>query len=107
MRLAIAAPQRQGRVIEGQVIHVDRFGNLITNIPAEALPQPEHTVVEIAGGRIHGLRRTYGDADEGEVLALVGSFGYLEVAVNGGSAAQRLAAGRGARVRVYDGISSL
>lgn len=80
--------------VTGQVLSVDRFGNLVTNITAAALP-PQATV-HVAGteaGRIP-LRRTYRDVPAGQLVALVGSSGRLEVALNQGSAADRLGAGR-------------
>jgi S-adenosylmethionine hydrolase len=89
--------------VEGEVLGVDRFGNLITSIDATAVARVSgrggSVTVRIAGRRMP-LVRTYGDLDDGAVGALVGSHGRLEVAVREGSAAARLRAGRGARVRV-------
>jgi S-adenosylmethionine hydrolase len=70
----------------GRVLHVDAFGNLITDLRAEDLPPAP--VLEIAGVRIAGLARTYGVADG--PCALVGSSGFLEVALPDGSAAAQL-----------------
>ena len=78
--------------VTGRVVHVDRFGNVVTNIPADRLPQSD-VVVEVANTKIHGLRATFADADG--LLALVGSHGYLEIAENLGSAADSLDAGVG------------
>lgn len=88
-------------VLVGHILHVDRFGNLVTNVPAghEAL-QETGIVVEIAGQQIAGLKRTYADGSPGELIALVGSTGYLEVAVVGGNAAQRLGVGPGEEVTI-------
>ena len=85
----------------GRVIHVDRFGNLITNLPAQVAPAGSDALVEIAGVRIRGIRRTYGSGTE--PVALVGSWNLLEIAVPGGSAAERLGAGPGAEIRVRPG----
>lgn len=88
-------PEAQRRPDGGQdgiVIAVDRFGNLITNLTARG-----DGTVEIAG-KLLRIVRTYGDVTEGELLALVGSHGLLEVAVRGGHAARTLAIGRGAHV---------
>ncbi len=98
--LPIARPRRQvdGAVI-GQVIHVDRFGNLITDIPGAMLGADSVDV--IAGpARIHGLARTYADAGRDEPIALVNSAGHLEIAMNGRSAAKALVLERGDRVEV-------
>lgn len=71
----------------GRVVHVDRFGNLITDIRRDDLPSSDVTV-EIAGRRLHGLHRTYAEADG--LAALIGSSGYLELAMPDGSAAAEL-----------------
>jgi S-adenosylmethionine hydrolase len=78
--------------VAGEVIKVDRFGNLITNLIA-----PRGGVVEIAGRSIT-LARAYADAAPGALVALVGSSGLVEVAVRDGSAAALLSAARGAPV---------
>ena len=83
--------------VDGEVLHVDRFGNLVTNLRAEDLPEGE-MVAEIAGRQIHGLRRTYAGA--AGLVALVGSSGYLEIALPGGSAQAEIGRGVGTPVRV-------
>ncbi len=82
----------RGRVY-GTVIHVDRFGNAITNLARADLP-PGATHCA-AGEHLVPLRRTYADAAAGEALALFGSAGLLEIAVNRGRAADRLGLRRG------------
>ncbi|MBI4514083.1 MAG: SAM-dependent chlorinase/fluorinase [Gemmatimonadetes bacterium] len=89
--------------LEGHVVHVDRFGNLITDIPAAWLESHSWVVsLEKAGGASSvqqvPLRRTYGEVARGELVAVIGSMGTLEVAVREGSAAAALAVGRRARV---------
>lgn len=86
--------------IEGRVVHVDRFGNLVTNIQSDMLPSGTQPVIAAGAVDIRGLSRTYSDGAPGDVLALVGSRGTLEVAVNGGSAAQTLGIGKGASIAV-------
>ncbi len=87
-------PRRSGDAWTGEVIHVDRFGNLITNLePGAELAG----AVEIGGRRV-GAARVYGDVAPGELLALLGSSGLVEVARSGGSAAEALGAARGAVV---------
>jgi S-adenosylmethionine hydrolase len=75
------------------VVHVDRFGNLITNVRLATGAVPG-SVVEVAG-RTAPLVATYGAAPSGALVALVGSTGRLEIAVNGGSAAEALGSGVG------------
>lgn len=90
----------------GRVIQIDRFGNLITNIDAAALRQMEATLggqsvrVVIGGHVITGIVRTYADTAAGQPLALIGSRGYLEIAVNAGSLQTLTNARRGDSVRV-------
>ena len=84
--------ERHDDAVVGRVVHVDRFGNVVTNIPADRLPQGD-VVVEVANAKIRGLSATFADADG--LLALVGSHGYLEIAENLGSAARSLGVGVG------------
>ncbi|MCX7855393.1 MAG: SAM-dependent chlorinase/fluorinase [Anaerolineae bacterium] len=106
-------------VLEGEVLYADRFGNLVTSIgrfrwdgdrlvlsPAFRPASGEVTVgaaaarVVLAGAELVGIRRTYGDVAVGEPLALVGSSGFLEIAVRQGSAAAVLGAVPGTPVAV-------
>ncbi|MBW4488773.1 MAG: SAM-dependent chlorinase/fluorinase [Trichocoleus desertorum ATA4-8-CV12] len=80
-----------GNRIWGCVQYCDRFGNLITNIPASAVMGKAWTVV--VGDREIVAVSSYSDRPSGELLALVGSHGWVEVAVNGGSAQARLQLG--------------
>ena len=98
--LNLFALESSSDAVAGKVIHVDRFGNVVTNIPASRLPQGA-VVVEIADTKIHGLSATFADADC--LLALIGSHGYLEIAENLGSAAQSLDAGVGDTVVTHTG----
>lgn len=85
--LNLFAVERRDDEMTGRVIHVDTFGNVVTNIPADQLPDGD-MVVEVAATKICGLSGTFADADG--LLALIGSHGYLEIAENLGSAAHRL-----------------
>ena len=75
------------RKLTGQIIKIDSFGNAITNIPADALPA-SGSAYEIRTGRtrLTRINRAYAESEVGAPLAIVGSFGLLEIAVNGGSA---------------------
>jgi S-adenosylmethionine hydrolase len=84
----------------GEILLADAFGNCVTNMPeavVRMLPQGE---VWLDDRRIGPLSETYGAVPRGEALALVGSHGYLEIAVHGGSALERLGAVIGAKVRL-------
>ena len=94
--LELPVPSTSRHEVSGQVIHCDRFGNLVTNITttevrtliaAFGAGQLSVTVGRRSAGRVV---RTYGDAEPGALLALVGSSGRLEIAVRDGSAARRL-----------------
>jgi hypothetical protein len=91
---------RAGQV-EGQVIHIDSFGNLITSLGAENLPPDASIEVEGVGGIFHPvLARTFSDVPSGALVAYLGSGGQLEIARRDGSAAAHIDAARGAVVRV-------
>jgi S-adenosyl-L-methionine hydrolase (adenosine-forming) len=98
VRLPRPSHEPAAGVVRGVVIAVDRFGNLITNIPAASLPP--RVSVHVEGRNVGPLRRTYGDVEPGGVLALIGSLASVEVSVRDGNAAQVLAVERGARVEV-------
>ena len=93
----IRAEHRADGALVGRVLHVDRFGNLVTDVRAEDLPRGR-LLVEIVGQTVGGPARTYAEAEG--LTALVGSSGYLEVAEPGGSAAASLGAGVGEAVVV-------
>jgi hypothetical protein len=98
VRLAASEPTWSGGALRGEVVHVDRFGNLVTNLRLAAHDAAAGSIA--LDGRALRFVRTYGDAAPGELVALVGSTGRIELAVNGGSAAQRTGAGVG-RVVVF------
>ena len=89
--------------VEGSVLWIDGFGNLVTDIRAEQMQSPtENCLCSIAcnGKEIHGLVRAYGQRPVGTLVALFGSTDRLEIAVVGGSAARALGAAVGDRVTV-------
>ena len=100
IRLANFAPRQDPRGLLGEVIFRDSFGNLITNVPAARLAgsPPDAWAIEVAGERIEGLTRTYGDNPPGTLVALAGGSGWVEVAVVNGDAGRYLSAGPGTTV---------
>src|SRR5262249_49312202 len=94
--------QEDGGKLRGSIMYVDGFGNLVSNIGASIFQLfqtsfPSHTLfVTIDDGSPIELYDTYGDAPEGGLTALFGSFRMLEIAVREGRAADRLAVGPGA-----------
>jgi S-adenosyl-L-methionine hydrolase (adenosine-forming) len=100
VRLDWPAPRRRRGGIEGEVIHIDRFGNAITNLEDRLLRGTDRAVCEIRGKhrRRCPVKPFYQAAAPGSAVALVGSSGFLEIAVNGGSAAKALGLRIGTRL---------
>jgi S-adenosylmethionine hydrolase len=88
--------------LSGSVVVTDHFGNLITDIPSVELPADVPWRVRL-GGRSLDVVRTYADAEPGQCVALVGSFGTLELAARNASAAELLGAGPGDLVSIEAG----
>jgi S-adenosylmethionine hydrolase len=105
LSLPMPEPERlpDGQV-RAEVVHVDRFGNLVTNLKLaqwdKADEEPSGIRV-VVGSESLALHRTYADVAPGTLIALVGSDGYLELAVSEGKAAERLGMGVGVNVEVY------
>lgn len=88
-----------------EVLHVDRFGNLMTNMRSDALPDQKDSVVfSIGGVEAAGVRTNFASSEE--LIAVAGSSGYIELAAPGGSAAEDLDSGLGATVIMRLGDSS-
>ena len=96
-RLSYTEPRYEGKAVIGEIIYVDRFGTLVTNLTTELVPP--YAVLEVEGLDIGSLRRTFGDVPTGGLLAYVGSGGVIEIAVRDGSASRRLGLGVGGRIR--------
>lgn len=97
-RLTYTEPHYEGKSVVGEIVYVDRFGTLVTNLNTELFPS--YAILEVEGLEIGPLRRTFGDVPTGGLLAYVGSDGAVEIAVRDGSAARRLGMGVGGRIRV-------
>jgi S-adenosylmethionine hydrolase len=95
-------PTPDDRGFVGEILFKDTFGNLITNIHADRLTDipNEEWGVEIGDTRIESIRRTYGQSPAGSLIAVVGSTGWVEVAVVNGDAARQLRVGPGSTVRI-------
>jgi S-adenosylmethionine hydrolase len=100
-RLDVPAPRADGDHLEGEVLRVDRFGNLISNIDRRTFDRLGTSIEVTVGGHVvPRVVSTYADVAPGEICALFGSSDHLEIAANGASAAAALALGRGAAVHV-------
>ncbi len=105
-RIELLQPRIERDRIAGEVVRVDRFGNLVTNIDRKTFERlasaDDRDALEIRAGphQVSKVVSTYADAPAGEVCALFGSTDHLEIAANGASAASRLGLERGAAVHV-------
>lgn len=100
VRFETAKPQKiSENEIEAEVIHIDRFGNLITNLKSEDLP--EKFYLEIGGEKIEKLRDYFAEAEKGEIFMISGSAGFLEIASFQDSAKDLLNAGIGRKIRLF------
>ncbi|MDD2804666.1 MAG: SAM-dependent chlorinase/fluorinase [Elusimicrobiales bacterium] len=85
-RLPFPQPVRAGNRVTGQVIAIDHFGNVVTNIKRDYLSA--RAVFNLAGRMLKDLKLTYASVPEGEALAVIGSFGFLEFSVRNGNFAR-------------------
>ncbi len=100
LRLEIPQPKQYGKGWEAQVMNVDHFGNLATNLSLEHLIGLGEPAIRVGEVLIHGLSQTFGDRPPGSLVALINSEGYLEIARVNGSAARHLNVVTGDRVEV-------
>jgi len=97
---------RQRRSIRGEVVRVDHFGNLVSNIHRQSVAGVaggedfSQMVISVCGQRIEGMADSYAAVPPRSLLAIFGSRGYLEIALNQGSAAEQLNAGCGTRIEI-------
>ncbi len=97
----VNARRPDASTIEGEVIHIDHFGNAITNIRVEDCRSMagRSKMIEIKSYFFHEIHRTYAEVDPGRKLVVVGSSGRLEIAIRDGSAARRM------ELRAGDGVT--
>ncbi len=102
VRLTISTPYALGKnELVGSIISIDRFGNCISNIDEDRLKEfiqtdPEKTLeIKVDKTVIKGLSQSYLNAAPGDPVAVIGSFGFLEVAINCGNAGRRLKVSKG------------
>ena len=103
LRLTFERPTRTARRgWTGAILHVDHFGNIVTNIPVADFPQIEQQPFEVTVGfrTVEKLARSYAEMPPGELFAIVGSSGYLEISANQQSAARLVGCETGAPVEI-------
>jgi S-adenosylmethionine hydrolase len=87
VKLHWPAPQQLGRTVQGEVIYLDHFGNAITNLPNHLLTRVDGTrSLSIGRKTLCPIKAFYQSVPKGKSVAVPGSSGFLEIAVNGGSA---------------------
>jgi S-adenosylmethionine hydrolase len=101
IHLALPEPEQTSYGYYGEVIHLDHFGNISTNIRVEHLRDKKVSMIRLCGAEINGMVRTFGEKSVGELVALFGSTGSLIVSVVNGSAALRLKADFGDKIEVF------
>lgn len=100
VRLHLPVPQKTARGWRGEVIGIDHFGNLSTNLTRAQVQGIQNPRIRVAGREIRGLARTFGDGAPGTLLALIDSDDHMAVAVSNGSAARDLNAAPGDLVEI-------
>jgi len=100
VRLAIAPPRREPEGLTGRVAHVDRYGNLVTDIPWDWLPA-SGCRAEVESHRTDRRVTHYAEIPPGEAAMLPGSLGTVELSLRGADLADHWLVGRGAGVRIY------
>jgi S-adenosyl-L-methionine hydrolase (adenosine-forming) len=102
VRFTMPKAKSSGQAVKGIILRVDAFGNLMTNLMAEDIPigALEGGAIKLAvnGKQVLKFARTFASGNPGEPIAVLGSAGYVEIAVNRGSAARTLGVNRGAEV---------
>lgn len=101
VRLSIPAPEARSGGVCGEIIHIDRFGNAVTNIrPADVGDAGQAFQLEVGGRFISGPSKCYRTVCPGEPTIVLGSWGYFEVAIRDGAATLLLGVQRGCPVVV-------
>jgi hypothetical protein len=100
VRMELPRPVKTENGWSAHVTMIDVFGNLATDLPASAFGDRTDIRVRVRGAEVAGITESYGHKQPGELIALVDSEGYLEIALVNGSAAQKLGANAGDTVEV-------
>ena len=102
IRIKMPKPEKTAKGWRAHVIMIDIFGNLTTDLPAEAVPKSKNVTFRVGGQDVRGLAQSYGHKKPGELIALVDSEDFVEIAVVNGSAAQATGAQVGDVVEVVE-----
>lgn len=97
-RIMVPRPEPTADGFAGQVLSVDHFGNLLTNITQEQLKGARGVVIKVGEATIDGLSLTFAERKPGELVGMIDSSGVLQIAVVNGNAADKLKVGIGTTV---------
>jgi S-adenosylmethionine hydrolase len=107
VRFSLPKPKVTANTVKGVVLRVDAFGNVLTNLTPEDVPQlvapGVNFKLRVGKGEVRKFVQTFAQGAPQEAFVLIGSSGFLEIAVNHGNAAKILGAQRGAEVTVEVG----
>lgn len=98
-----ARPIADGAGIQGWIVHIDRFGNLISNIPSALIREAignQQIKIYVGNTILQRFDRSFGSVEEGDPVAYIGSSDMLEVAINKGDASQMLGVQKGAQISI-------
>jgi S-adenosyl-L-methionine hydrolase (adenosine-forming) len=104
VRIALLRPQQIDTGWIAHIISVDTFGNLATDLPASLLPDSANVLFCLQEIEVHGISDSYGQKQPGELVAVVDSEEFIEIALVNGNAAQKLGAKAGDVVEVIFGV---
>ncbi|MBU1862875.1 MAG: SAM-dependent chlorinase/fluorinase, partial [Candidatus Omnitrophica bacterium] len=96
--LPLCVPSKTKNTIKGTMIHIDHFGNIITNITAKEVRGWRSVITTIKNKEIHGLSSSYASVAKGKLLVIEGSTGFFEIARREGSAAHFLKVQKGTKI---------
>lgn len=101
-RWAVPISDKDG--IQGWIIHIDRFGNLVSNISGELIREAigdSRFRIYVGNTILNRVEKAYGSVTEGEPVAYIGSSGNLEIAINKGNAREMLGVQKGAQISIF------
>lgn len=99
-KIKLPKPKIKPNSIKGEIIYIDRFGNLFTNINQDLKSKIKRPKIKIKDKLINGIKSSYAQVKPDNLLAIWGSSGFLEIAVNSGSAKNKLDAKIGEKVEI-------
>ncbi len=101
--LRLARPEQKGKELTGEIVHIDAFGNLVSNIDEQTLldfVRDHRFSIKVGRHKVYGLKKGYWEGKKGGMVALIGSGGFLEISVREGDARKKLKVKRGDRIKI-------